>query len=146
MTLDWLKKLTADAGLRYAATASKDPKFIEDMLRGVLDTELKKGTCFDMKEFFDKNENIIKQIDIELINQAKDLTQDHEQFKILAKNIENHMWRFDNKWLMKYLEEKHPDFFMIIKTDAEPKKFEEWITNQIQNVSTLIMQELGKNK
>lgn len=144
--LNYFKKLAADVGLRYAATASKDPKFIEDMLKGVLDTEMQKGTCFEMKEFFDNNEDMIKQIDIELINQAKDLTQDQEQFSILAENIENHMWRFDKEWLMKYLEEKHPDFFMIIKTDSEPKKFEEWITQQIQNVSSLIRQELGKNK
>ena len=141
-----LKKIGADFALRYAAQATKDPKFIEDMLKGVLDTEFKKGTCFDMKEFFDKNENMIKQIDIELINQAKEYTDDQEQFTIIAKNIENHMWRFDTKWLMEYLEENHSDYFNIIQTDADPLKFKNWITQQIQNISGLISEELQKNK
>ena len=140
------KEIGADTMLRYAATATKDPKFIEDMLKGILDTEFKKGTCFDMKANFDKNENMINQIDIALINQAKEFTKDQEQFTIIAENIENHMWRFDTKWLMAHLEKKHPDYYMIIKTDSDPEKFESWITQQIQNVSGLISEELQKNK
>lgn len=148
MTEKWnfLKKMGADAIVRWAASATKDPKFIEDMLKGVLDTEMQKGTCFDMKDFFDRNENMITQIDIELINQAKDLTEDQKQFDIIAQNIEHHIHRFNKEWLMKYLEERHIDFYNIIQTDPNPEKFENWITEQIQNVSKLIREELQKNK
>ena len=140
------KEIGADMMLRYAATATKDPKFIEDMLKSILDTEFKKGTFFDMKANFDNNENMINQIDIDLINQAKAFTKDQEQFTIIAENIENHMWRFDTKWLMEFLEKKHPDYYLIIKTDSDPEGFEAWITQQIQNVSGMISEELQKNK
>lgn len=143
---DTIARIGSDAALRYMAEATKDPKFIEDILKGVLKQELDKGTCFEMKALFDSKGDIMKEIDSELINQAMEYTKDPEQFRIIANNIELHMWLFEKKWMLAFLEKEFPDHYNIILTDSNSDSFKEWIGDQIKIVSDKLLQEFKKIK
>lgn len=138
-----LKKAGAETAIYYLAKNTQSKEFLGDLLKDKLDEYLNGADPADLKICFDENCDFVKGIDEEMVTDAKKyIKSDNPDVHTIVKNIEEHMYYFDEKWVMEFLSEKHPEFYSIIMTDAKTKEFQKYMSIQVHNVIKYIQEEV----
>lgn len=138
-----LKKAGAETAIYYLAKNTQKKEFLSDLLKDNLEEYMNGSDPADLKICFDENCDFVKGIDMEMVDNAKKyIKSDSSDVRKIVKNIEEHMYYFDEKWVMDFLKEKHPEYYSVIVTDAKTKQFQKYMSMQVHNVINYIQEEV----
>ena len=138
-----LKRILLKAGLSIMTDALEDPKALEEYLKGYLNDLTKKSDPYLFESQFEQGVHLLKEIDPMHLELAIEFIKENKlDISKLLHTLRTNMPRFNRVWVMKWLEEEHEDFWMVIKVHPRKNEFEMWLADQVQEISNWLITSL----